>query len=182
MAHQHVISLQKKFEISQSYLIARTSFTFEWNRSSQLNSKNNTENCSKCQKWIKNIEKRSFMWSQTLKTTRCYITIAHRFIEISVNGFSTRKRIPLVPSSCFSLNLSFLDFCLFLRLENHLDGHHIEALKNIKICIWSTEDYFSHAMRRKKTGFPKKFFLRKILLNCNLLKNYKKKSQCHYLI
>ncbi|GFU60244.1 putative transposase [Trichonephila clavipes] len=53
----------------------------------------------------------------------------------SVNRFLASKNIPVAPQPPYSPDLSPCDFFLFLKLKNHLKGHHFGTLENIQTAV-----------------------------------------------
>ncbi|GFU94518.1 putative transposase [Trichonephila clavipes] len=54
---------------------------------------------------------------------------------ISVNRFLACMNIPVAPQPPYSPDLSPCDFFLFLKLKNHLKGHHFGTLENIQTAV-----------------------------------------------
>ncbi|GFT20279.1 integrase catalytic domain-containing protein [Trichonephila clavipes] len=53
----------------------------------------------------------------------------------NVNRFLASKNIPVAPQPPYSPDLSPCDFSLFMKLKNHLKGHHFGTLENIQTAV-----------------------------------------------
>ena len=70
---------------------------------------------------------------QALHALGCCTTTTHHVTRQSPSmNFWQKKRIPVVPQPHYLPDLGPCDFFLFLRLKNHLKGHHFVTLDNIQ--------------------------------------------------
>ncbi|GFT20242.1 putative transposase [Trichonephila clavipes] len=52
-----------------------------------------------------------------------------------MNSFLASKNISVAPQPPYSPDLSPCDFFLFMKLTNHLKGHHFGSLENIQMAV-----------------------------------------------
>ena len=82
---------------------------------------------------LERLEKRvARVWPGIAHTWMVHHDNAPCHTAVSVNEFLAEKSIPVVHQPPYSPDLSPWDFFLFLRLKNHLKGHHFGTLDNIQ--------------------------------------------------